>query len=335
MEKGTRYNWLISPASFIRFIGVEYELLKRSGSKALFKFYLASLLILFILGISIFSIFYAMELLFHMIHVEIILSLFFSGLFVFIYVYLLHTFSKESGEGEKGKDWKRKLASIGLSEWIRTLFVVFMGFIIAQPIAAFVLRGKVEHRTQEYRQKLIQNYSQKLDFLYSRDQRLIKAELEHLTNDFSDFENGQIKDRIIFLQGEQAKLASRQSASLNNASSLVKRTDFLFYRIKEISRMPVTWGITLMVIFLFLLPGMLVYFISHDDVYYRLKRKSEEDIILGSYSEFLEVYSTIMFYQCGRPIRFYSAFADPPFNTIPLRGPDYRPEEDFFKRFSQ
>ena len=87
--------WMVSPKNFIGLIGAEYELMHQSGESVLKKFYFAAILILSIMIISFLSIFYAVELLTHIVLVEIILSTFLSILFALIYIFLINTFSKE------------------------------------------------------------------------------------------------------------------------------------------------------------------------------------------------------------------------------------------------
>ena len=179
MNTRKSFTWLISPKSFIQLIGAEYDILKKSGSASLSKFYIAAITIIVILLISICSILYAMELLFHMIHVELILSIFVSLLFVFIYVFLLNTFSKNIFKPNHDKKQNVWLRRIKLSDMIRTGFVVFIAFLISKPVEVFIFQNELMEKVKVHRLDIVSKYNEKLSKLNGHDILKIESSITY------------------------------------------------------------------------------------------------------------------------------------------------------------
>lgn len=328
-----RFSWLVSPKSFIQLIGAEYDLLKKSGSVSLLKFYIAAISILAILLISTCSIFYAMELLFHILHIEIVLSIFVSLLFVFIYVFLLNTFSKNifREETQKEKKWYHR---IRLADVIRTGFVVFMAFLISKPIETFIFQGELTNTVNDHRQELLEGYKQKIEEINARD-------IHHLNNAISFYQQQLIHYPSPALQQEITKLKSKISAINNNSSNDVRRaqfklgkSDFLLFRIREVNKKPFAWLICTGIIILFLLPGFLIYSISATDSYYKLKKEYEMSFVLEEYKVFERLYSSIFMENYGLDRVYYTKFADPPFNNSPKPNPTFQSQKNFLEQYS-
>ena len=143
MSRQNKFSWMVKPKGFIKLLGGEYDLMQKAGGTVLFKFYLSSVIILFIAFVSFVSIVYAIELLFHAIIVEVLLSTFLSLLFLLLFIFIVNTFTKDARQ--------RKL--LNLSNITRLGFVMFIGFIISKPIEAFLYRHTIEtdivqHKTQ-------------------------------------------------------------------------------------------------------------------------------------------------------------------------------------------
>lgn len=334
MAAKQRFAWLISPKSFIQLIGAEYDLLRKSGSGALVKFYSAAVCILFILLISACSIFYAMELLFHMPHVEFVLALFVSILFVFIYVFLLNTFSKnifKEEETKVSKEWYRR---VNLSDIIRTGFVVFMAFLISKPIEVFIFKNELQTKVEEHRRTVYNDYSQKLVKLNGKEVRQLEAALLFYQQQFANHNSTLIQAEIDKLSARITTINSKEAAVLKNASLRIERSDFLLFRIREVSKKIAGWAICFGLVLLFLLPGYLIYSISATDAYYKLKKDYEVSMVLEEHKVFERLYSTIFLRMYHLDLVYYSTFLDPPFNNKPKPGPPFQTESDFFKKYS-
>lgn len=334
MATRKRFTWLISPKSFIQLIGAEYDILRKSGSASLLKFYIAAVAILIILLTSACSILYAMELLFHMLHVEFALAVFISLLFVFIYIFLLNTFSKNIFKADESNDKKLWYRKIKLSDIIRTGFVIFMAFLISKPVEVFIFQHRLSERVKSHRVKILSDYHQQLEKLNNKDiqqlQRSISFYEKQLINHLSPIFHEQIKklsDRILDIKKKEA-------VEMQRAYIRVEKSDFLLFRIKEVGKNPIAWAICAGMISLFLLPGFLIYSISATDVYYKLKREYEVSIVLEEHRAFVELYTDIFkqAYQLDRI--FYTNFLDPPFNNKPKPKQTFQSQKDFFKKYS-
>jgi hypothetical protein len=103
---------------------------------------------------------------------------------------------------------------------------------------------------------------------------------------------------------------------------------------------PLSYLVCVFVVVLFLFPGYLIYSISKEGKYHRLKWQSERKLIREQYQDFCAAYRKVSVsafsHQAGvavPEVDFYSVYEDPPFNT--KRKPDftYQAEAEFFDRF--
>jgi hypothetical protein len=329
-----KFTWLISSKSFIQLIGAEYDILKKSGSTSVLKFYIAALSIMIILLLSMCSILYAMDLLFHMLHVELLLAIVISILFIFIYIFLLNTFSKHllnSDGGNKTIPWYQR---IKFSDVIRTGFVVFMGFLISKPIEVFFFREKLEKDVRLYKENIMNKYEKKLNELSSKDIQKLQTSISFYQTQLSKHPSNVLMNEVNKLTSQINDINNKQAADLNQADIRIEKSDFLLFRIKKVSKNISAWVICAGMIFLFLLPGFLIYSISSDDDYYRIKKESEEKMIFEEYHSFEIWYSNIFkdLYQLDRG--YYTAFEDPPLNTKPKARPSFQSQTDFLNKYS-
>lgn len=332
MRPAERNNGLVSAKSFIRLIGAEYHLLERSGSSSLLKFYISAITIVIIMVLSLCSIFYAMELLFHMMHVEILLATFLSLLFGFIYIFLLNTFSKQVLKDKSANNTRAGRMRISLSDIVRTGFVILMAFLLAKPIEVYVFRAKLDRQVEVYKTSLLNEYRNRIQALEKPGIEKLEAKLQYYTRQLANYRSAQLQTAAEGLQRELAVIKRQQEEELHLAADRINRSDFFLYRVKKVTGYQ-SWLLTIGVIFLFLLPGYLIYSIGNDDRYYQLKKEWEENIVRTEYSNFEKAYSTIFKERYGLDLQYYSKFKDPPLNKLPEKKGDYRPETDFFKKF--
>jgi len=88
------------------------------------------------------------------------------------------------------------------------------------------------------------------------------------------------------------------------------------------------------IIFLFLIPGFLIYSISTNDTYYKLKHDWERRLISEEHSAFCKWYTEIFKENFNLDRTCYSVFEDPPFNEIRKAQPSFQSQSDFTKKFS-
>ncbi len=334
MQKREKFSWLISRKGFIELLGAEYEIMKRSESGVLVKFYLSAIALLAILTISILSIFYAMKVLFNMLHIEVLMAGFVSLLFVFIYVFMLNTFSKEETKTtgqETGQPIQQRRP--GISDLVRITFIILMAFLISKPIEVFLFQKSLVAKVSNHKQALLKKYQAKVLVLNKPDR-------DHLTSIINAYKNQQ----NIYNSSTLHTLVANETQKLNSllkkegdmiaiAANKINESSFFIYQCQLVSGIGLAWAICALVISLFLLPFILIYTISPDDAYYRFKRMSESRIILEEYRTFLEKYSLLFQRKYQLNISHFSDFEDPPFNKVRKVKDQYQVQDDFFKKY--
>lgn len=319
MSGHNTFSWMVKPKGFIKLLGGEYDLMQKAGGTVLFKFYLSSVIVLLIAVISFGSIFYAIELLFHVLIVEILLSLFLSFLFVLLFIFIVNTFTKDARQ--------RKLFSF--SNITRLGFVMFIGFIISKPIEAFVYRDAIEADIEQHKAQLIKEHGLKIDQLFDHDLARLAVEKATYTS------LGSIAD--ISTTDQQLALIDQKKKDLTITSVFrIERGAYFIYRIKVISgKYPGAWVISLFIVALFLLPVYLIYSISSDEEYFKRKNTQEKKIVERAYKAFTQKYSEIFLAIYNVKVEFYSKYEDPPFNTVLKKTPVYKSVNDFHDRYTQ
>lgn len=330
--RGTKkFTWLISPKSFIQLIGAEYDILRRSGSGSVVRFYIAAVFIVMILLLSWLSIFYATELLFHSYLLEVFLSVFISLLFVFIYIFLINTFSKPIFKRLKTSTSGRLIT---LSNIIRIGFVIFMAFLISKPVEIFIYKKQLNTQIESYRKHVLGEYTASLKKLNEKDISRLSTQREFLENLVNKDPTGLIRQDINNLSGRIAQIQQAERADLGKAEQRTLRSNYLLQRVKLASRKPIAWLICLGLVCLFLSPGYLIYSISANDAYYELKKKSEIKLVMEEFRAFEKMYSAIFLESYGIKLSYYSKYEDPPLNTRLKPTPAFGTQQDFLKQYS-
>lgn len=324
--KVQKYNpWMVSPKSFIKLMGAEYDIMQQAGAGVLGKFYFASICIVIILFLSVGSIRYAIDLLFHDIPTEIILSVFFALLFACIYIFLINTFSKEQ------RPAKSKLFS--LSNIIRVSFIVFIAYLVAQPLAIAALGRKLEQQTDQYKASVLQKHLDTINAFYTTDLDKLQQRKKYCQQQrtsfairFFDTELNAIETAINSINDKENNMAAEARRKIEGSS-------FFLYRIQMGTHHFQSWLLIAFVVLLFVLPGYLIYSISSDDAYYALKKDYEKNIIVQGYNDFELQYKKIFLENYGVTVELFSRFEDPPFKHTRKIPSSPGTMDDFFKKY--
>jgi amino acid transporter len=321
MDKRKRFSWMVAPKGFIRLVGAEYDLLSKAGTNVLAKFYLSSILILLILIISLLAIHYAIDLLFHVEAIELFLSTFFSLLFVFIYIFLLNTFTK--------KDVDTTNRYLKLSNIVRVGFVIFMAFMISKPVEIFLFRDSLGNEIELYKAKIFAKHQAKIDDMHSKDLANAIKDAAFFQNvlDSSALSPYNLKIRIRQLNDDKQRSIASVKEKLDHSSFFIFRVQQLAQKHKE------SYLVCFGIIILFLLPGFIIYSISKDDAYYKLKTEYENKLILQTYAAFQNEYRKLSLQKFGFETEFYTVYEDPPFNTKRKSDNHYQSEKPFFDKY--
>lgn len=319
MSRPHQFSWMVKPRGFIKLLGGEYELMQKAGGTVLLKFYLSSVTILLIAGISFASIVYAIELLFHALLVEILLSTFLSLLFVLLFIFIVNTFTKD----------RRQQKLLNFSNITRLGFVMFIGFIISKPIEVFLFRNAIQTAIENHKAELVKEHTLKIEQLFSHDLAKLKNERVKYSS------LGFHKD--VLQIDQQVDLINQRKKDLAGISAIrIEKGAYFVYRIKVISsKYPSSWLISLGVVALFFLPVFLIYSISSDEEYFKRKNAQEKRMIERAYHAFTQKYAEIFLDRYGLQVQFYSKYEDPPFNTMLKKPPVCRSANDFHERYAQ
>lgn len=292
-------------------MGAEYELLIQSGSVSVTRFILATVFILVITGLTIASVWYAMELLFHLIYVEWLMAVFISGLFMLIYVFLINTFSKQAKTHYTPAiaRWKTQLTA---SNIIRTAFIVLIGFLIAQPAGVWAFRSDLKDAVYHYKTELSNAHRRKVNTLYDEQIALIDKKTTYYKDMIQLFSSKSIEAQIKSLSESKIMLIKKKDVELQLTVANIQQADFFLYRVRLVSGKPLSWLIWIGIIVLFLLPGYLVYSIGSDDKYFQLRDERDRALILEQYHFFEKAYSAIFRRQFNKDVLYYSRYKDPP-----------------------
>lgn len=324
MDKRVCHSWMIAPRSFVRLIGAEYDLLSEAGKSVLTKFYVSAVLIVIILTISCLSIYHAVDALFSSQSMEIGFSIFFSVLFVFIYIFLLNTFTKQQVDSAN--------RFFKLSNFVRTGFVVFMAFIISKPIEIYIFNDALETEVQAYKNFLIENYRQKIDASYSKQLNMLYGK-ESLYQSIRNT-GSTIQSEISDINQNINEMLAHKKQIVQAASERIMQSSFFTFQIQQLAlKHKASYLVCLCIILLFLLPGFIIYNISKDNLYYKIKNEYERNLILNNYEIFLRHYKHNLFVKFGVQTDFHTVYQDPPFNTKRKSDNHYQPETEFFKKY--
>jgi hypothetical protein len=313
--------WMIKPRSFVRLLGAEYDLMKKAGGYVLLKFYVSSFVICLIAIISFLSVCYATELLFHSRIVEIALSLFLSLLFFLMYIFLINTFAKD----------RQETRLLNFSNVTRTAFVVFMGFVLSKPIEIWVYKEQLKAEVALVRENLVKDHSRKISQSYGQEINKHNKRIKDLeainVNGTSNREIDSIRIFITEIEANMRRLKSISRERIGNGS-------FFVYRVQSVSaNHPWSWGICLLVLIVFLIPGYIIYSTSRTDNYFKLRKERDDRIISISYSNFLSTYSLLFKRKYGLNVEFYSKYDDPPFNRILKKDSEFSASTKFHDKY--
>lgn len=313
------------PLLLVKLAGGDYRLLLRSGKIVTRKFFQASVCLLTVLFLTIFSVFYGTDLLFHIWQVELLLALFMSALFGCIYLFLMVTLSKSTRQGRL----------FNLANCVRMGFIVFMAFLISKPVEVFFFSPVLDNKVTAYKASLLSQYENRIDSLRAADRSAAIQAIHALEKQITLYPDKAARQDLGNFQHQLLSIEKERTGYVELAAKRIYRSDFLLYRIQQLSRNPWAWMICLLIVVLFLLPGYLIYSIPLADPYYQLKDEAENTIVREEYENFREQYKEQFKDSWGLIVEPYTCFEDPPFNTIRIQKPPALSNDDFIAHYLQ
>lgn len=320
-----RHVSFLSRKSIVSLIGIDLDVLEETANNNFKKFTLTGLLVIAIFVISFASVFYAFELMFKMWYAEVLLSIFFGLMFFNIYIFLIQTFSKEVLPASL------KFKFFNLSNIFRIGFVLFLGYLIAQPIKIFFLRKPLDNQISGYKELLFKQSNKNNEAIYSEDLiRLKNAKTQYVS--FS--KNDEINKYLLEIDESINEMEQNINQSNIDISKKLEGSNFITKRIEYANNYKVSKLIDLIILIIFSLPLLLIYSISGESKYYALKKEMDREHVLSHYNLFKKQYQkTLMKKYALKVVDYYEPFEDPPFNTKKKVEPDFSTQNDFFNKY--
>jgi hypothetical protein len=310
----------------LKLIGIELELLSTSSSNVIVLFLLSSLSLILVVLLTFLSIEYAFEYIFHNFFIDLFLSIFISYLFGNIYVFLIHTISKDT----VSKNIKKRFLS--LSNISRIGFVIFIAFIISKPIEVYLLQKQIDPIVESYKLKIINKSNNVFQGLYAEKFKVIDNEIYSvkLENDARMIQ--QSAELISLLKKRNVYKNELNNLIYNNENEILK-SNFFITKIKILSsNFILSWIICIIVIVIFLLPVYFLYKINSNHDYYINKSNYERNLIDNEYIIFKKEYSKIFLKKYGIQVSYYETYLDHPYKTI-KKSQSSKDQSDFINKY--
>jgi hypothetical protein len=202
---------------------------------------------------------------------------------------------------------------LNASNVIRLGFIAFIGFLIAQPLAILLYKGPLSPSVEKYKQDLLQSHTGKVDALVKNELAGLNVRLIYYSGQ-KELSGTNVYDKDIDRIGRKKSAIQDKAGSLKLAAArTIDHSRFFLYQVEKIGRTyPLSWLVTLFIMLLFLLPGYLVYTISSQHEYYRLKKEQEKALVLHAYDFFTAHYKTLF----KDKVPIFSRYEDTPFNKV-------------------
>jgi|GEM_PF-3844809 len=254
------------------------------------KFASIGLLVLLVLGLSIYSSVHFLVDLLNGNHIAaLLIGGFWGAMIANIYYFLLFTITPPLLKGREhlmhgapAEVTTEKKVLSGVSLGFRLLFVILLAVIVAQPwlVTIFDTSRWIDQERRTYRKEFV-----------------------GLTGS-----GGYSSDLPI--------VANQRADARNRIDRLLSANNFYTEKIRLVQRhYPLSWLVTMLVVLLFVAPIGLKYQIRNKSGFYAIKKEFEEYFVRNAYAQFKERYVTILAEQFGVTTTWYESCTDPPFNT--------------------
>ena len=127
--------------------------------------------------------------------------------------------------------------------------------------------------------------------------------------------------------------AEKRAGEVAIIQKLINDSDYTTTQIKWVCtkfKYGYCWLITLIIIFIFLLPAYLKFNISKNKYYYKEKKHIERKIIESEYDNFKNKYSYIFHSKYNSTVNYFEYYEDAPYNTKVKANKIYTHNEDDF-----
>ena len=290
---------LISNSIFWLFAGEDQYILRQCSLKLGFRFGLIGLLVLVVSIASACSMAYGIDQLLESAVADVLVGVYCGAFILILYLFLLHTLSRNVLPEAKDSKMGKRISFV-----IRLLFLIALGYLVAQPVNTLIFKS--------YLNKEITHYK--------------KVELKNYQRHFNLKRNADV---VSFQNKQEANSYFIQKVIILNTLFHTNKSDqkSIDYPVVVLSFL-----VSIGVILLFITPVFLKRFISISSNYYKVKRKIQTNVIDNHHRAFVKEYNTILSgFSSDTNYRYKTAFLDPPYNTRLKPKPKERNKDEFLK----
>ncbi|MDC1222218.1 DUF4407 domain-containing protein [Salibacteraceae bacterium] len=287
-----------------KFSGDDYRIIADCDKSIKVKFALIGAVVLFLILLSLFSIQIAIESLFQSAFIGLLIGVFFAGVLSILYILLLQTLSYNLLPHIKPK-------TIENSRWLRYVFIVFIAVIISKPIEYQILKSETIEITNNIKAAQIAKLT--LAILKVEQMRLGQIENRLKSEGLSD----DIRNSYLSMQ---TNIIEERKQSLSKAIDLVNNSRYFIKGLQGLhEKHPLIWGMSMISVFIFLLPILIKLSIPRNSEYIQKKQKMEMAIVDEHYESTKELYTQLFWENHKRFAKLHETHSDSPYNTKKIK----------------
>jgi len=289
------------------FSGDDYHIVRQCSRKLRQRFLSIGALVALVFVLCVLSSCYTFVTLFDSPVIGVFTGLIFSCMVTIIYVLILYTLTKNIFPHKTKKVWEN------ISLTIRILFVCFISIIISKPLECLVFSNVFKAEVRNYKIQQLDKYIVSTNSYFEAELKEIRSLLDKQKN-LTGLDSLQTKSYAALLGKKKAE----KVRLVNKMKILISKSNYFIRGMIGLNtRHGYCWMITILMIFIFLLPPYLKVFLSEHTDYYDKKKKIENRLVLEEYEVFKQRYALLLKLQFRKSLVFSEPFADPPFNTKP------------------
>jgi hypothetical protein len=282
------------------FSGDDYRIIADCNRTIKFKFAIIGGVVLFLILLSLLSVQIAIESLFHSAIIGVLIGSFFAMVLSILYILLLQTLSYNLLPHIKPR-------TIENSRWLRYVFIVFMAVIISKPIEYQILKSETVEITNNIKSEQLVELTQVI-------QKIEQAQLVHIEKELnSEHLSNKVKAEYQLMKKE---IKDEKERDLAEAIELVSNSRYFIKGMERLhEKQPLIWGISLITVFLFLLPMLIKLSIPRNSDYIKQKEEMERRIVDNHYNLIKEIYAKLFWEKHKRFAKLHETHVDSPYNT--------------------
>lgn len=215
---------------------------------------------------------------------------------------------------------KSNFVQIAISVIKRAYILIILAAFVSKSLETNILSRSLDKHLSNWKYELVENYKNTLDANIDSERQEILADFRRKLSDDLLFGRDPELNRKAYEEQRDA-LLHEINASVNlrirSIENEIRRSNFFITRLRFLAeRMPGSWFITALVVFLFLYP---VYMFLFDPLFIDYARSYEEqnrEKAISEHKAFVEEYNKLFDKFGERGISWEELYVDPPFNTL-------------------